>query len=673
MVYVINYSKIKFYYYRMSGFKSLSVTAQNNNIPIKFGVSLDASALLNIDILKTARYVFDSITCENNMKPNFLRSSANTSNYTTLASYSFTNADRVYNYATSNSMKMLGHTLWYDPSNTPTFVKDLSNNRTLNTTTMNNILSNHVTNILTHYNSSSNDNTIYNWQVANEALNSSGITNTNSVAYRYNNNYVEDLYKYAQEYLNTKRLTNIKLFYNDYKDTTGQLTKLKDLKSKNILDGVGLQCHANSLDDLNTIEKMTKDLVKNGFEVHYTEIDYITEDMNDDCDQKKYFVGLLNLALKYGVKNMTFWNIKDNISWLYSRNSNGTPWPGNTKRYPTLFDSTLKPKNCYNALISLLEQYVPQAPKPAPPLNTKQSYDIFIVLGQSNSVGRGSGSSTGSDLSGNLELITRDDYANSENPNIKQWNGSTIVPAKEGLYHIEGQRNNIYGFGTSFARQYIRENKLTDGNKVLIIGCGCGGSGFKSCSTSGCGHKTWDMDANKFSSVSGCESLFELSKRRIRDALRNVGPNSIIKGILWHQGENDVTNTNYSTLAPTMLNSLRSYIVGEINKINNINQTPTSVKILMGGIMQDHTSKNGTECVRAGHNAMNITIKNIVNTQNRNNQNYGFVPSDEIVNIPEFNHKLNDKGDCLHFDKDSQIEFGKRYFYIYNDNCIKFS
>ena len=57
---------------------------------------------------------------------------------------------------------------------------------------------------------------------------------------------------------------------------------------------------------------------------------------------------------------------------------------------------------------------------------------------------------------------------------------------------------------------------------------------------------------------------------------------------------------------------------------------------------------------------------------------YLFVSAEPISAETHFNHYLkgnttNANGkDIVHFNKSSQIEFGRRYFYVYNGNRIEF-
>ena len=362
--------------------------------------------------------------------------------------------------------------------------------------------------------------------------------------------------------------------------------------------------------DLTLIENNTKKFRNAGFEVHYTEIDFISKTNNDGGIQTTFYNNLLGLALQYGVKNFTVWGIKDDLSWLYSHNSSGTPWPSGSKRYPTLFNTSFQPKNCYKGLINILKTWTAPPPvthpHPAPiQVGGKEDYDIFIVLGQSNSCGRGESGSN------NLGPIAYDDYSNVKNENIDQWSSNSIISAKEKLYHLESGANSAqWGFGTSFARQYVREGKLGTNRKVLLIGCGIGGTAVL---YNNGGRGQWNSS-----------DLFAKSVTRITNALKKVGPNSVIKGILWHQGESDAdyiykntkpphTFSQYESTLTPLLNNFRTNIVNEINKINTTNQVDTDVKILMGGIMPGYTN----------YDTMTQSIKNIVDSSSTTN--YYFV------------------------------------------------
>ena len=128
-------------------FESLSVLRQIYCCPMIFGVAIPQNKLTDLNYQKIVPYVFDSITCENEMKPNYIRTSAvaTRANYNTLASYDYSQSDAIVTFAKDHRMKVLGHTLWFEPSNLPQFVKDLSDNGPLTPNEMSNIVRDHIT------------------------------------------------------------------------------------------------------------------------------------------------------------------------------------------------------------------------------------------------------------------------------------------------------------------------------------------------------------------------------------------------------------------------------------------------------------------------------------------------------------------------------------------------
>jgi GH35 family endo-1,4-beta-xylanase len=643
-------------------FESLSVVREQYNRPIVFGVALLSTDLNTPNTYNTARYIFDSITCKTEMEPDFIRRVATTTNYISPSSYNFTNANKIVSYADKNSMKVVGHALWDDPLNTPQFVKDLNLTKsTAHKNTMNTILNNHITYNIAHFNNTA-PNTVYTWQVTNESLDANGNVQTNAEAYQVlGDEYFANTYEYAQTALTNNSITKIKLFYNDDKNISYQLPKLLELKTAGKLDGVGIKCSTSSVSNLETvldiIQKNTHILRKNGFEVHYTEVYYSTRSssVSELDNQKTFYSELLKLALIYGVTNFTVWGIKD---------QSGTP------NVPFLFDYNLVPKLCYNEMINLLKFYIPV-----------QDYDIFIVVGQSNSVGFGRSIDSTIAKIGN---IMDDDYNNTPNDNIKQLkqDSTTIDFAKEQLDYIWEGNGEKYGFTLSFARQYVRERKLGSNRKVLLISSGMGGTGFFNIDYAN-GH--WRRDPTPTSTR---RRMYDVTLERLKNGISPglVGPNSMVKGIFWLQGESDASYVNGNppvitgdprviTGDPTKIQLYKSYLLNTLNNlrietlnfINNVRlsskQDVASIPILLGEIAPTFNNS-----------LMNRTIKEV--TDDSNNINYSFVSAESIPGTV-FNHKLTVNGDekegASHYNKTSQIEFGKRYYYVYNNNSINVS
>jgi len=662
---------------------------------MNFGIAMDSGRLRNVDFMKIVPYVFDSITCENNMKPN------NISGNTESSAYNYSNADAIVNYAKYHNMIVLGHVLWYDPYSNPKYInpREVSNSviSSVTPTQIRNIVEKHIRGVISHFEDIA-PNTVYAWHVINESFWDDGRIQTNQIIQqKLGDDYFRYIHQYAKNIISANTPSNphginkpqIKLFYNDWinMDNDRIFNRLKDLKDRGLLDGVGFQCHSTTLVIL---ERMTIRYIQEGFEVHYTEIDYasllILMNITD------WYRGVIRIALKYGVTNFTVWGLTDNLSWVYNKNHSGTPYtslspPQPSPRYPLLFDSDYRPKPCYNALIEELKAF------------GNQVYDIFIILGQSNSCGRGRTEYTfdnrvgGGTYNMRTKTFYNDDFNNKFNENIRQFSyDNRIVPAFERLDHLEsvGVRNT-YGFGLSFARQYIKEGKLTAGRKILLIGCGWSGTGFLNTTV---GSNTWKMTVTN--------NLYERALKRIKLAQSAIGSASSVKAILWHQGEADAdyihreskeTPTtpprspseittlyiSYKTQVATMLNTLRS------------NVGSTTIPILMGGLcpsgyhnekvwtdnlqsfnMTDANYKkvDPTKGLHSYYEEMNTKIDEV--TKNPANTRFYFVPSVPIPSVPDFNHYL--KGDrstgIVHFNKSSEIELGKRYFYVFNNNRI---
>ena len=293
---------------------------------------------------------------------------------------------------------------------------------------------------------------------------------------------------------------------------------------------------------------------------------------------------------------------------------------------------------------------------------TNNGYDIVIIAGQSNAVGRGLEEHTfpknkkdayNPKYDGRTINIYRDDYNNSTNSNIcaLNKNGTIQQNAVDPIEHLESYPFKIqnrpvknFGFAVSFAREYIRQGKLASGRKLLLVGCGFGQTGFKD--------KQW---------VSPNGELYKNTIYRGKQALglENKNNNKII-AILWHQGENDISHRakfDYKKQLSDCLNGIRDSLV---------KTTPTTVPILLGGIIRGDSNRND----------MNENyIKRTANLSS--NINFKFVPSTPMSEpkyngFDLFNHSLlsDEKTGDNHFSKSSQIEFGKRYFYLFNNNKI---
>ncbi|OYP07912.1 hypothetical protein CG709_09680 [Lachnotalea glycerini] len=151
--------------------------------------------------------------------------------------------------------------------------------------------------------------------------------------------YIEKAFEYARKY--TPK--GCKLFYNDYNEY--ETTKsnyiyqiLKDLKDKNLVDGMGMQSHwTMDYPSIDMFETAARKYASLGLELQLTELD-ISQPSNKDSDlqaQANRYKLLMNkvIDLKEEGINITavvLWGITDRTSWLGG--------------YPLLFDEDYKAK-----------------------------------------------------------------------------------------------------------------------------------------------------------------------------------------------------------------------------------------------------------------------------------------------------------------------------------------
>jgi len=136
---------------------------------------------------------------------------------------------------------------------------------------------------------------------------------------------------------------------------------------------------------------------------------------------------------------------------------------------------------------------------------TKETFDILIQAGQSNSEGYGFGN-----VCNPYAMNDRVWYYNSD---------GTFQIAQEKIAGNAVQSN----FALSFARKYIEEGLLEEGRKLLILRTAVGGTGFSD--------NRWKEN----------DDLFLRMMEMIRTVL-TLNPENRLKALLWHQGETDAIN-----------------------------------------------------------------------------------------------------------------------------------
>lgn len=320
-------------------------------------------ALANIDYIedktKLVASQFSSITCENEMKPDFIldRAQSVRNGDELCPAINMRNAEVALKFAKENGIKMRFHTLvWHAQTPKWFFTEGYSTSPDAPYVTREVMLArmeNYIRQVM-EYMDTNYPGIIYAWDVVNEAIAGSerpdGIRVNDNLWYDVvGPDYVEMAFSFAAKYVGEGQ----KLFYNDY--GTYDKTKLfhvrnlvERMKAANIrIDGIGMQDHVgltspSILDYQYAINKYAE----MGLEIQVTELDVGTSDNSEEGQKAlgsryKALFTIINDAIDRGkanISSVTFWGLSDDRSWL-----NKADQPS----YPLLFDRDLNPKPAY--------------------------------------------------------------------------------------------------------------------------------------------------------------------------------------------------------------------------------------------------------------------------------------------------------------------------------------
>ena len=311
------------------------------------GVSLNPRNVRNAAEQDLIRQQFNSVTCENVMKPKEIHPSANV--------WKWEEADRIANFCRENGIKMRGHCLvWHNQFSDWMLYDEMGN--FVDKEVFYARLKDHIQKVMTRY-----KDVIYAWDVVNEAM-SDGGPNPYRESKLYQlcgDEFIAKAFQFARE-ADPKAI----LFYNDYNECDPRKSKniynmVLKMRSEGVpIDGIGMQGHYNiygpTVEELDAALSLYAPLVEH---IHVTELDVrVNREMGgqlrfsqeglaiSDSVQNLHaqqYERLFKTFRKYRDKIdcVTFWNLHDGCSWLGARN------------YPLLFDTSLQPKPAYFRLV----------------------------------------------------------------------------------------------------------------------------------------------------------------------------------------------------------------------------------------------------------------------------------------------------------------------------------
>ncbi len=240
-----------------------------------------------------------------------------------------------------------------------------------------------------------------------------------------------------------------------------------------------------------------------------------------------------------------------------------------------------------------------------------EGYDVFLVLGQSNThYGKG-----------------LDPEIDRYPPNVFQLGRGgerdlKILPAVEPLDHVSKQPGRI-GFALTFVRAYLAHESVPH-RKILLIPGGQGTTSFLG--------GAWKKGG----------ALYEDAVFRANHVMAQY-PGSRLKAILWHQGESDYFNFYFKRDLDQFISSIRK----------DIEAADETTPFVLGGLVPRWLAEGDRE-VKVSR--LNRTIAEAV----ERHPYIGYADPDH----PEI-LKYNYRNELIHFDATGQRVLGRRYFAAY--------
>lgn len=321
------------------------------------GVAVNMRNISNPEQIAIIKKDFNSITAENDMKPQPTEPA--------YGQFNWENADKIANFCRSNGIKLRGHCLMWHAQIGEWMYKDEKGDLVSKEKLFQN-MKHHITAIVERY-----KDVVYAWDVVNEAISDGGWQGgrrgmgehpspyRNSPLYQIAGDvFIKKAFIYARE-----ADPNVLLFYNDYNAADpGKRDRIynmvKSMKEEGVpIDGIGMQGHYNvygpSMEDVDAALTKYSTIVKH---IHITELDIrANQEMGGQLNfsrdggnisqvvktlQEDQYARLFKVLRKHKdvVDNVTFWNLSDRDSWLGARN------------YPLPYDENYKAKRVYSII-----------------------------------------------------------------------------------------------------------------------------------------------------------------------------------------------------------------------------------------------------------------------------------------------------------------------------------
>lgn len=326
--------------------------AELYNDYFKMGVAIPNSMVDNEDLISFVKQEFNSITLENELKPDSVLDAekclADPETYNENPAITFDNAKAALDYAQANGIQVRGHVLvWHSQTPDWFFYENYDVNgelasRELMLTRMENYIKNVFEYVDANY-----PGLFYAYDVVNEAIGDDNELRQSLWTETVGDDFIFKAFEFARKYAPE----GVDLFYNDYNEYVPAkqdkiLEYLKPIAEAGNIDGFGMQSHINTgITAQQYVEVLKKYHDELGVKIHITELDVkqSTVSFNPEYDQGVFYMQLFSelIATKeagYPIESVTVWGISDTNSWRASE-------------LPLLFNGDLSQKDAFRGVV----------------------------------------------------------------------------------------------------------------------------------------------------------------------------------------------------------------------------------------------------------------------------------------------------------------------------------
>lgn len=258
-------------------------------------------------------------------------------------------------------------------------------------------------------------------------------------------------------------------------------------------------------------------------------------------------------------------------------------------------------------------------------------YDVFIIAGQSNAEGSGYGPVTEEFCPDpRILFLNVSNTATVVNNRVEvEYHDApfSIDIADERDWELGGEVVRRGDLSLTFAQEYIRAGLLAPDRKILIVRAAIGGTSFQS--------HHWGM-----------EDLLYLKMVEMVDYALSLNPENQLKGLLWHQGENDACEGNTEEQYYSQLTML-------INSVKERYQCPKLPFICADFVYEWRIKLTCCSPIEQAQRRVAEAMRG------------EYLETDDLASNNAHAHN----GDDVHYSRESLHILGRRYFAAYDQIC----